>query len=173
MKRNINLGLATLLFTSSILPVVSAHAVPATASYTLVDAPRVVTIAEEAPTVFGDVRIPGVGEEDLITPPEREGRISISNATEGAAYTLNVGVATCGAVGSQTADQGVSFVPDANYGTGYFPGSGSSSLTYEADLNFISLGGTITVRSTATAGEGVCTYDVTLTAAAAPESDGA
>ena len=158
MRTITKLGAVAFLAGAAIVPALNANAVQHTADFTLQAPPVLAAVASTTNTVFGVVTIPGDGEDATTKTPDTTGVVTISNAVDGASYTVTVGNATC--------PTGVTLAPSADYdGTTTVVGGNSGAITFASATTTLSMGGTLSVASDATAGAGTCTYDVTIAAA--------
>ena len=134
----------------------SAADIQGSATFELAALPAAVAVANASPVTFGRRYIPATDPADYVIDAagtgSGQGSITINDAVANEAYSLTLGAATC--------PTGVTFTPTAAYG-GQAVASGAN-LTYTAGASTLSLGGTLNVGNTATAGQGTCTFQVSL-----------
>jgi len=171
MKNITKLGAAALLAGAAIFPALNANAVDHIADFTLQTAPVLASVASTSNTLFGNVTIPASGKDDATKTPETNGKVTISGGVQGTSYTLTVGSATC-LDRDSTSGNVVTLVPSAVYRNITVNGGASGDITFDTGTADITMGGTLTVKAGAKAGNGTCTYDVTIAAAGGQSAGG-
>lgn len=158
MKPTNKLLLAAIAFGAAAAPnfTASAAEISANATFTLAAPPTPVTVSAASPVAFGQRYIPATSSADYTIDPtasgDGQGSVTIDNGRPSTSYSLTLGAATC--------PTDVTFTPTAAYNN--VAVQSGNNFEYAESVTEVSLGGTLNVANSAQAGDGSCTFQVTI-----------